>query len=455
MPVDKMAVYNRLPVFAQNLACSLEGMRIQRSRYGRGFWKALNAYEARTDWSSDRLASFRDQRLRGMVDYCYQNVPYYHDVFSEGGIDPLSIKTLDDLKRLPILTKKMVNKDPSRFLSTAYKGRRIKHHTSGTTGSGFVFYVTPESLDEQWACWWRFRRGLGIRFGLDQATFGTQKVVPVGQRTAPFWRENKPGNQTYYSAFHESEENLVDYCLDIQRKRIPWIHGYPSLLAPLASCALEHGLRFPEMQFVTTGAENLYNHQADLLERAFGCRPYQHYGMCEGIANFSEDLDHRMFVDEDYAAVEFIADEDGRMHVIGSTLTNYAMPLLRWDVGDVAEVRTASDGRREVISIDGRSEDALILPDGTVVGKLDHVFKDTVHFSEAQIHQNADYSLTILAVKTVEDVSEDERLAIDQLRQSISPMLPVTFTYVNRVPRTRGGKLRFVVTDVNKGRSPR
>lgn len=447
--MDKMTLYGRLPIFAQNWACSLEGRRICHARYGKGFWEKLKSYESRAAWSPERLAEYRDSRLRAMVKHCYETVPYYRRTFKEGGVSPNDIRELADLSKLPILTKEVVNKNPKEFLSSAYAGKTINHHTSGTTGSGFVFAITPESQDEQWACWWRFRRALGIEFGTPQAMFGTQKVVPVKQKKPPFWRMNLAEHRVYFSAFHESDRNLAAYCEKLIRERIPWIHGYPSLLAPIAAFAAAHDIGFDDIRFVTTGAENLLESQAALIENAFGVRPYQHYGMCEGIANFSENLDHRMFVDEDFAAVEFVGQPgEAVCRIIGTTLTNFAMPLLRWDVGDVGRVKTHADGRREVISLDGRAEDSVILPDGTCVGKLDHVFKDTIHIAEAQIHQHADHSITVYAKKTQEDVSEDERIARMQFAKSFTCEVPIRFEYVEAVPRAKSGKLRFVVSEI-------
>ena len=83
--MDKMAVYNRLPVFAQNWACSVEGARIARTRFGSLFRRTLQDYEARSRWSSERIAAYRDERLRAMVKYCYDTVPYYRAMFDEGG----------------------------------------------------------------------------------------------------------------------------------------------------------------------------------------------------------------------------------------------------------------------------------------------------------------------------------------------------------------------------------
>jgi len=448
--VDKMQLYNRLPVFLQNAACGIQGWKINRNRYSATFWRLLSEYEERSSWTNDQLNDYRDKQLRKMIHHCYNTVPYYKRLFDARDINPDSIKHLEDLSCIPILTKKIVNRNPADFISQGYTGKRIKHHTSGTTGSGFIFYTTPEAINEQWACWWRYRRALGIQYGIKQATFGTQRIVPAKQKKPPFWRYNKPCGQIYFSAFHMKDEYLYSYYKELLHSKVSWIHGYPSLLTALASYMVRKNVSLSAVKWVTTGAENLLDYQSSLIEQAFGVKPYNHYGMCEGVANFSQRIDGRMFVDEDFSAVEFISRDDGSSEVVGTTLTNYLMPLLRWQVGDVVKVNKDKYGKREIVSIDGRSEDYLYLPNGTKIGKLDHVFKDTLYFAEAQIHQNADYSITLYVVKTQDDTREDECLALRELAASLNETVPISFMYVDRVPRSDSGKLRFVVSEVER-----
>ncbi|MDR1183190.1 MAG: hypothetical protein LBK67_00150, partial [Coriobacteriales bacterium] len=155
-----------------------------------------------------QLAEYRDAKLKKMIKHCYETVPYYTQLFNEGEVNPNSIKSLEDLRILPILTKSIVNKNPEDFISTAIpKSKMVTMHTSGTTGSSFVFQTTQEVICEQWAVWWRYRRALGIEFGTEQAMFGTQRIVPVNQHKPPYWRYNKANHQTYFSACCTSTGN--------------------------------------------------------------------------------------------------------------------------------------------------------------------------------------------------------------------------------------------------------
>ena len=386
-----------------------------------------------------------------MIRHCYDTVPYYKKCFDEGGIDPQGIRRLEDLKVLPILTKNEVNRQPEMFLSTAYPVKRmITAHTSGTTGAGFVFKTTQRAICEQWAVWWRYRRRLGIEFGTISANFGTRFIVPVDQNRPPFWRYNKPCNQVYFSAFHEKPEYLKYYIREIERQKLAWIHGYPSLLATLADEVLRENDQQLQKQikFVTIGAENLLEHQAASLRRAFNVHVYQHYGLSEGVANFSEMPDKTILVDEDFAAVEFV-EEGNHQRVIGTGLTNRAMPLLRWDTKDMASCIETKRGR-EIPSIDGRIEDYVTLQDGRKIGKLDHVFKDAVHIKEVQIRQKTDYSIQALIVPRDKEYWKDIALASKLFKRTLGEDIDVEFKTVDQIEKSKSGKLRFIISDIKE-----
>lgn len=450
--MNLMSVYDRLPVFAQNMAFSYMGGRIQKTRFGAGFHQMLSEFESHEGWSRDQLFAWRDERLCELVRHCYDTVPHYRFVMDEGGIDPASIKTGEDLKRLPVITKADVRADPESFVSSKAKGMNLLHvHTSGTTGSGFQFESTVECQQAQFACFWRYYRKHGLDLGTWQAQFSSRAAVPRRMANPPFWRVDKPGRRYYMSAFHESPANMRAYYEFIRDEGLPWISGYPSLMVLLAQWMNERGLYYDFVRAVTCGAENLLDHQVAAMEKAFGVRPVQTYGQTENVAIFSTEPDGRILVDEDFSVVEFMPEAvGGGYRVVGTCLFNYATPLLRYDTGDVVRLGDCTGPRREVASIDGRHEDYVCLPDGTRIGKLDHVFKDTPHFQEAQIYQSKDYSLCLRVVGEPYLCEEDEKTALVALRASIGEDLPVRFEYLSELPRSKSCKLRFVVSEAGR-----
>nr|WP_312579450.1 hypothetical protein [Sedimentibacter sp.] len=450
--MNLMKIYNTLPIFAQNLACSFEGKRIKVNRYNSEFNRILKGYNQRNNWSYGQKCEFRDKRLQKMIKYCYQSVPYYREIFDEYGINPNSINTLDDLKVIPILTKDMVKGNFKDLISSDLdKKKMIKRSTSGTTGSGLTFHTTSEAIHEQFATFWRARNNIGIEFGEHNATFGGQNIVPLNQNKPPFWRYNIPGNLIYFSVYHLNDKNIESYISEIEKKKIEWIHSYPSAISLIAQYMIENNIKLKsKVKFITTGSENLMDLQKDMIHSAFGVVPYQHYGQAENVAIFSEDCNHQIFVDEDFSAVEFIYDSNLQNYkVVGTSLNNYAMPFVRYEIGDVVDFIETSEGR-QINSIDGRSDDYIVLSNGTKVGRLAHILNGVSNISESQIIQKKIGEITIKIVRGNDYSKDDENQLIKNLHTKIGEAENINIDYINEIPRTKNGKLRFVISELKK-----
>lgn len=456
---NREAIYLKLPIPVQNLVCSLEGRRIQRSRFGDPFPALLREAESRTAWTTEDIQAYRNQRLQTFIRHCAETVPFYRRWFKDNGLNPEAVRTPDDLRSLPILTKQDVQDHYPDLLSAAVpESERIITHTSGTTGGGLRFATTLRTIQEQWAIWWRYRRWHGLQPGTWCGYFGGRSVVPLSQTRAPFWRYNYPGQQIMFSAYHMTPDNLPAYVDILRRRRPPWLHGYPSLLALMAGSIIEKGLDLGyRVQWITTGAENLLNQQADLIQQAFGVRPFQHYGLSEGTANFSQCEHGTLHVDEDFAATEFVPTDSG-CRVIGTNFTNPATPLVRYDANDIVTLADAAVtcpcGRpgRIVTRLDGRQEDYVILKNGARLGRMDHIFKDMVHIREAQIYQKQPGEMILRIVRGPDYGPDDEKALLRETRTRVGDYADLSIVYVDRLERSATGKLRFVISEIPEGK---
>lgn len=452
------SLYLKLPVFAQNWVCGLQGWRIQRARFGPDFRRLLAEAQERERWPEARVIAYRDQRLAAFVRHAVDTTRYYREMFDSLALTPDDIRTLDDVRKLPVLTKATVQARPDDFFSSAVPPQHVTiQHTSGTTGGGLRFAVSRDAASAQWAIWQRYRAWHGLALDTWMGYFGGRSVVPVSQSRPPYWRINRPGRQILFSGYHLSPATLGDYVDELRRRRPPWLHGYPSLLALLAGWLLQRGqtLGYP-LRWVSTGAENLLAQQREVMTRAFGVAPIEHYGMAEAVANVSQCPRGRMHVDEDFAAVEFIPQEWGGCSVVGTNFTNPAFPLVRYEVGDVVELDDgACDcGRpgRLVKQVDGRREDYVILKNGARLGRMDHIFKDMMNVREAQIVQREPGRLTVRIVRNAGYRELDEATLRAEFFKRVGDQADVAFEYVEQIPRSRTGKLRLVVSEIQHGR---
>jgi phenylacetate-CoA ligase len=256
-----------------------------------------------------------------------------------------------------------------------------------------------------------------------------------------------------------SPERLGAYVGELRRRRPSWLHGFPSLLALLAHHVIDHRIDLGyAVRWVTTGAENLLAHQAAVIERAFGVRPRQHYGMAEAVANISECDLGRLHVDDDFAAVEFVPIQANRFRVVGTNFTNLATPLIRYDILDVVTIEDGDRcdcGRpgRVVTSIDGRAEDQLVLDDGSRLTTMNNVFMDMTRIREAQIRQSTPGEFTLVIVRGHGYGPDDERQVRREMAKRVGDRARMSIEYADALPRTGTGKLRLVVSEVGRGSS--
>lgn len=453
--IDAVSLYQRLPPSLQTLACSVEGWRIERRRYSAEFRRLLAAAEGRAFAPPELVQEYRDARLRAFVRHAAETVPYYRRLFRELGVEPGDVRTLDDLGLLPVLTTADVQDLGSELVSPAVPERsRVPIRTSGTTGSPLRLWTTAAAVSEQWAVWWRCWRWHGIAQGTWCGYFGGRSPVPRGTRRPPYWRVNAPGRQIRFSPFHMSPDNLPLYLEELRRRRPPWLHGYSSALALLASYVVDTGFDLGyQVRWVSLGAENVLEPQKKLIRRAFGIEPLQHYGMSEAIANASQCEQGLLHVDEDFAGTELVADPaSGGYRVVGTNFSNPAFPLLRYDVGDLV-TRTANGcpcGRpgRTIASLDGRQMDYVVLRDGSRLNTLEWAFTGLNHVREAQIRQSRPGEIVVRVVRTPAYAAEDEAALRSSLTEIVGPDTDVEIEYVESIERTERGKFRFVVSEL-------
>jgi phenylacetate-CoA ligase len=451
-------LYYKLPIFAQHIACSIEGARLKKRRFTKEFINKQRDINNRYSYDHDEMMQIRDNRLSSFINFASRYVPYYKDIFQREKIHPDDIQSINDLKILPIITKGDVKNNWNLFLPENIN--EINYHisrTSGTTGSGLKVAITRDASQEVWAVILRFRKWHGLQSDVWSAHFGGREIVAKQQDYPPYWRYNIPGKQIIFSGYHMNERSLEDYVKEIIKRKIEWIHGYPSLIALLANYIVDHNIKIENIvKWVTTGSENLLPHQRNIIRIAFNVTPRQQYGLTELVAHFSECEYGRFHVDEDFSAVEFIRnDEDNSYKIIGTNFSNYAMPLIRYETNDLAIIAKSCEcGRpgRVVDKIDGRHEDYIVLKDGTRHGRIAGIFKFMENIKEAQIYQKEPGKVIIKIVPSSNYSKKDDDMLKENLKQRYHGKLDITFEHKDKIERTKSGKLRFVVSEISNGK---
>lgn len=458
--------YNHAPVWCQNLLCDLEGRRIHYQRYRKDFWQALDFLCKSEWWSFKRLREYQNARLRYIVDHAFNYVPYYRSLFDDLGISPQDIQTVDDLKILPILTKEKVIAAGESIVSRAYRRRHFHHfYTSGTTGTSLLVASLPFTTSFQWAVWWRHRRRFGLKVGNSHVQFTARQIVPTHQKYPPFWRRCKPLNQLRISLCHLTPSNIPDIVKYLERGGWRYYAGYPSALYVLADYLRSIGRPLRNgPEFFASGAESLLPFQTQMISKWLNCQIIDQYGLGERVANISQCEEGSYHIDMEFAFLETDnaltrTDHCRSCRIIGTGLQNPAMPLLRYDTGDIMTIsaRECRCGRQSPVvdSIDGRIESYVFTPSGRRLGRLMTVFKEMPSIKEAQILQEQIDSIKVRVVKRNEYQDKDESLLLRNLRKWVGDELEIYIQYVDKIARSSSGKYRAVISAVDTRATPK
>lgn len=429
-------IYNCAPVWMQNVMCSVKGWTIGRKRYSKGFHRELERMKRHEDNPEEMLRKFLELA---------RNVPAYAKVFATG--------KGTKLEDFPIINKVYVKEHYEDFYNRAYKGPTLVIHTSGTTGTCINIPQSQKFEHRQWATWWRYREGLGLKWGTWYGLFGcVGMVVPIEQKKPPYWRVDRAGRRVIFGTYHLTIDNVDDYVKEIERRHLIWIHGYASRILFLSRLIVEKGIPpLKSIRVVTTTAENLTPSIAAEIQKAFpNAIVRTHYGQTEGVANFSQTIDGEWRIDEDFAKVEFIPIDPKnpeRCHIVGTNFSNPYFPLIRYDMGDIAIVKW-QDGKPIVQGIEGRDNEQVVLANGMLVSTLMSydIFCDQENVREAQLRVLKDgRALELLVVKGSKYSEKDEAAILEKTRKHLKDEIDLSIRYIDQIPRAKSGKFRAVV----------
>ncbi|HUK56201.1 MAG TPA: hypothetical protein VLY20_06040 [Nitrospiria bacterium] len=429
--------YDALPVWAQTFAVNLVSLRTFRLKYGAFFHESLRRLEQNERASLDRLLDEQQAAVRRMLEYASRHVPYYR----RQGLPP------DDLSAWPLLEKSAVAARLEEFLSDEYSpGALLTLKTSGTTGTPLTVRISRDYHQMEMAFRWRHRAWGGVPYLSRGAYVSGHPVVPARQSHPPFWRADHVEKRLLCSSYHFTPQNLASYIKALTDFRPDFVHGYPSSLYLLARHVQDNGIDALRPRAVFTASETLLDFQREAIRQAFGAPVFNWYGNTEMTCNIVQCAAGGLHYRTDYGLLDLL--DDGTMVCTG--LNNRAMPLIRYRVGDAATPRkgpcACGCAFPLVERIEGRVEDYVRTPEGRIVGRLDHLFKDATRVREAQIVQSRPDEVVIRVVRNPGYSPHDEQRIRAEARLRLGDSIRVRFEYVERIDRTAGGKFRFVVS---------
>ncbi|WP_194756845.1 phenylacetate--CoA ligase family protein [Aliidiomarina indica] len=440
-----MKLYYNLPHKVQDLLITCYGVKLHRRRYSSLFFRRLEFLNDSLHWSASDLEEYQNLRLRKLVEHCYYNVPYYTNLFNKLGAIPSDVKSTKDLKILPILTKKQLLQNPASFLSSSPGSKVVSQSTSGSSGTPLQVFSTDIALAYYYAASWRQRMIAGAELRDPHATFNGRMVCDPTRPTKRPFRKNWYSNQTLFSLMHLDKVHRERMAREIINSDYVYLNGYPSTLHFL-SLSQSFLLKKPsKLKFILTSSETLSKRQRKDIELGFGAPVLDYYGNAEMVCSLCQYEDGLYYHDSEDSVVELIENREGSSNIVCTGLNNYAMPLLRYDIGDRATEHRGPKlyDRLALKSIDGRDDDVIITPTGRVIGRLDHIFKGIVNIHRGQLIHSDKHHVKIL-VEPLSGFKEKDKEALLRNASERIPECVIDIELVDEIPLEKNGKLKFV-----------
>jgi phenylacetate-CoA ligase len=411
-------------------------------------------------WDKERIEEYRLLKLKSLVQHAYINVPFYRKKFDMTGLKPSDINKMEDIKKIPVVTKADLRSENSDFVARGGS----KHHirigkTGGTTGSPTLVYKDQYDRTFTWASYYRWYTWMGLEMGSKSLTlWGARNVT----RVKPF--DIIKTNVTNYiqntvdiNSFNINRDNIGQLVRRLNHSKPHLIKGYTSALLFLGEYLEEkkEALSYSPTAISTT-TETLFPHNRQFLEKVFNAPVYDQYG-CGEVAAIAYECSHHngLHINQEHVIVEILDDNgmpaDQQGNIIVTNLDNYIMPFIRYANGDVAAVseKECSCGVCQPLmtSLYGRSCETITLKSGARVHGVfftdilyeKGIYSDKIH--RFQVYQTVAGEIEFRIESPYEKDDLTDRLLYESLVKYFNKVLIIRMKRLEEEPN---GKFKYI-----------
>lgn len=446
-----------MPIFLQNAFVTVKGVLHKKFYTGKRFILLQREIIQNEKLASEEVRSFQLTKLKNILNYAYEYIPYYKELFDRLRFSPSHITNVDDIKDLPFLDKQTIRDHFEEFIPLNFRKRLLfKKATSGTTGSPLSILMDRELIQSEHAFIARQYRWAGCTDECKIASFRGDIIVPVEQIKPAYWRYNRCSRELLFSSYHLSEDTIDKYLRRLNEFDPELIYAYPSFIFLIARHVKRNSVNIslPSLRGIVTSSETLFEYQKKLIEAVFPARVFNWYGLSERVIFIGtcEYGGHHVF--PDYGLTEFIplseTEKQGLFELVGTSFINKVMPLIRYRTGDmvtlISEPCECGRSFSRVKSILGRSNDVIVTPEGRSIVMVDDAFKDIEKIRFAQIVQKKIDEIDILIEPEATFDILDENRIIKNIRLRIGEKVNISVKRVKKIPRMPNNKYKLIVS---------
>jgi phenylacetate-CoA ligase len=407
----------------------------------------------RTQFDSPEAVRARQlTMLKAALRHAYDTVPYYQRAWRAAGVHPVDVASLDDLRHFPVVTKADIRAAGDELLSSAYDKSQLRvKKTSGSTGVPLVIRIGEAAVQWKYACTLRSDQWSGYRLGQRVAkVWGNPEYRHFGLRgRVSNWLVDRA---VYLDTIHLTSERIREFTARVRRHRPGLVFGHAHSLYLLACQLKKAGVDDIRPDGIISTAMPLHDWQRAVIEEVFGVPATNRYG-CEEVSLIASECERHNGL---HIAAESVFTEvqpNGRLLV--TDLSNFAMPLIRYQIGDVVEAsdRVCDCGRGLPLleRIEGRDADYVVTPAGELISGISLTENFALHITGAAQVQVVQETTTFLRIRMVKDATFTEashRQIAELVHRMFGDAMRYDVEFVDLIPQEPSGKYRFCISKV-------
>ncbi len=283
--------------------------------------------------SHDQIENYQLTMIKRLINHAYNNCSYYYKRMEENGVVPSDINSLDDVLRLPILSRKDIFENSEALVAKTAKKLR-KQASSGTTRNEIIFYQEYDFFKKMYLYQLRSFMFAGIKPHEKGVWLwgGMKEIKHYDNPIEKFkwWLKN----HILIDATDLTDEKMRNIISYIMRQKPSYIVGYVNILNRLAHFISENNLKIPPLKAIISTAEPLLDSVKETIKEAFHTSVYNDYGCREAHhIGFTCSQGH-MHILEDINYIELVPLYNNIYKIIVTSLHNFGMPLIRYNLGD-------------------------------------------------------------------------------------------------------------------------
>lgn len=402
-------------------------------------------------WSNDEINEWQLSQLRNLLQHAYDHTIYYKEIFDERGLLPEDIITFNDLSKLPVLTKNIINERFNDFIPDNI--RKIKHRygsTGGSTGEPFKYIIDENT--------WGFVTAIKIfswkktsyRYGDLFVSLGSSSLFPVNKKSFIHEVYYRLRNTIPLNGMNMDDKICERYIEIIKKHKVRYIYGYASAIYLLAIYSKRKSYEL-NVKAVFSTAEKLTNEYRDAIESTWNVRVMDCYGARDGGVTAYEIVSG--YYNVGYNSYCETQEKGKASELFCTNLIDYAFPMIRYSVKDEVVIpvcNTASSYNGQIFTeIIGRTSDVIEFENGhrLTTSGFNSMFRD-FNIKAFRILKKDAITLKVEILKGENYTNDEERLIIETMKKHAGEDVNINIEYVDDFQPLKNGKRSFFMNEV-------